>query len=204
MNNPRSNRNRYQRMQVFATTNKRSIAEKVRASHANQIFQSELLYREGVTLLPEESLTYKELVARCANLLPDRVVITGRAWKSLKNCKTNPALLWNAMWTVGTIVCDLLRMHGGVDVQRIVADLTVFKYFPNAGMMTRKNRRLARLYRDSYMGREFNCEAHIGFGNERNEEMSVRIYFCYDDVTNKIIISSIGEHLKNHSTRKIH
>lgn len=145
-----------------------------------------------------------EIVELYTQVFADRIDLTERAWKSLNGCRSDPDLLWNAMHVLCTIMYGLQSQTGGVDVQKEFSDNSTFTYASGAGTMTRKGNALMREYMDTFQGRELNCEAHIGAGNGRNAKRSIRIYFCYDDVTGKIIISSIGEHLKNYSTRKIH
>ena len=59
---------------------------------------------------------------------------------------------------------------------------------------------------DVYNGREIFAEPHISKGNSRgkSKENSIRIYLALDEPSVMIILSSIGEHLDNHSTRNFH
>ena len=67
--------------------------------------------------------------------------------------------------------------------------------------MTRKDPKLIEQYRDTYDGREISVETHIKKGNKPSSEQFVRVYFCYDSVSKKIIISHVGSHLKDYSSQ---
>lgn len=152
----------------------------------------------------ETALEKFELIERFADNYSDRIVITQRGWRSLKTCKTNFTLLSEAMTALCTDMFDLYHYQGGIDVRREFRNRTTLDYSRSAGYMTRKDRKLMRNYMDTYQRRVINCEAHIKYGNKKSDPNSVRIYFCFDREADKIVISHIGEHLENYSTRKTH
>lgn len=74
-----------------------------------------------------------------------------------------------------------------------------FDYRPSAGMMTNKNPKFRRDYLDEYQGRQIGCDAHIGRGNKDGDPGSIRVYFCFDAITGKVVVSYCGNHLPNHT-----
>ena len=68
-------------------------------------------------------------------------------------------------------------------------------------MMTRKDTKLIGQYRDSYHGREINVERHIKKGSRESSDQFVRIYFGFDEESQKVVVSSVGKHLDTYSTK---
>ena len=73
------------------------------------------------------------------------------------------------------------------------------------GSMTRADPSLMKQYKDIYEGHEVNVESHVKNGNKESDPKFIRVYFGFaPEVSNKIIISSIGKHIENYSSQKIH
>ena len=134
----------------------------------------------------------------------DRIFFTERALKSLNDCNTKAEVLWNALCEIGDTLYGLWIDGSYTDLEAAFNSRSSnFKYKRGQGSMTRADKNLMRQYEDTYCNRKINVEAHIACGNDDMDQRSVRIYLCLDPETSKIVISHIGKHLDNYSTRKL-
>lgn len=131
----------------------------------------------------------------------DKIDFTDRAMKSLSECATRPDVLWNALYDLCTIAYPLHTKPGEIDIAKDFNSNSEFEYSRGAGMMTRKDTKLIEQYRDIYRGREINVETHIKKGSKESSNQFIRIYFGFDNVSKKLVISSVGKHLDTHSTK---
>lgn len=132
---------------------------------------------------------------------PTRIDLTERGWRSLARANTDPALLWNALHDLATIAWELHAGGTSTNVQAEFNSRSTFAYSHSIGSMTRRSTQLERAYHDSYQGRDVTCTAHIGRGNVDGDPGSVRVYFCFDATSGKIVISHCGKHLPTFSGR---
>lgn len=135
---------------------------------------------------------------------PERLDITDRGLKSLSECRTKPELVWNALYDLTTVAYGLHTNSRSVDFKKEFESRSEFEYSPSAGKMTREDAKLMSEYLDTWRGREINAERHLRKGSDPSSPSFLRLYYCFDQETGTIVISSIGPHLKNWSTRKIH
>ena len=132
----------------------------------------------------------------------DRIDFTERALKSLDDCDTHPKILWDALYALCTVAYELYTSPGGTDITKEFNSRTKFEYARGAGTMTRKDSKLIEQYKDTYDGREIEAEEHIKKGNDKSPSgQSIRVYFCFDSTSKKIIISHVGRHLKVYSSQ---
>ncbi len=131
----------------------------------------------------------------------DRIDFTDRAYQSLDDCITEPSLVWNALHDLCTIAHPLLTSRDAGDYAKKFNAQSTFELKRGAGKMTRKDSRLMAQYQDTYQGRTINAEAHLAKGNDDASPNSLRLYFTFDEETGRIIVSHIGKHLNNYSTR---
>lgn len=139
-----------------------------------------------------------------ADIYDDRIVLTERALRSLKECVTNPALFWQSM----IMVCRPLwnaysEGRGNID-GRFLSDKEVISGFEvalNEGSMTKKDPELMNKRHLIWNGQEYSIEPHLKKGNKDNAD-SIRIYYAWDAVQRKIVIGSIGKHIPNFTTKK--
>lgn len=153
---------------------------------------------ERYPVTPTEIASYFEQVFK------DRIVFTERGRASLADCQTDPRILWDALYQMATLLYDL---HESDEINQVDKEFDCqsnFQIARSAGMMTRKNPELMRQYKDIYQGREINIERHVKSSQSKeNSPQFLRIYYCYDQPTRKIVIGSCGKHLDNYSTKKI-
>ena len=108
---------------------------------------------------------------------------------------------WNALYDLCAIAYELHTNHGEADIAKAFNSKSEFEYSRGAGMMTRKDPKLIEQYKDTYRGREIDVESHIKKGTKESSDQFIRIYFGFDGESQKIIISSVGQHLNTYSTK---
>ncbi|WP_350455109.1 hypothetical protein [Slackia heliotrinireducens] len=145
----------------------------------------------------------REVAELFLRVYPDRIAFTGRGFRSLDECSTNSETVWNALYDLCTIAHGLLRSQGGVDPAREFNDRSRFEYARGAGMMTRKNAKLMEDYVDEYEGRSLEAQMHLKSGIKESDDRFMRMYFGYDQVSGKIVISHVGKHLATYSARTL-
>lgn len=132
-----------------------------------------------------------------------RLDLTARGWSSLGGCGKDPEVLWNALADLALVAWELLSGDVPVDVQRAFNARSTFAYVRGAGGMTRRDARLMQAYQDEYQGRPVSCEAHLRRGSDDADPTSVRVYFCYDAVSGRIVVSHCGGHLPTYTGRTL-
>lgn len=147
--------------------------------------------------------TPQEVVKYFLALYPDRMVFTERGKASLKDCPTQPDLLWQVLYDMCTILYPLYTEGDGIAVDQAFTSKSRFRMGRGQGANTHQNKTIMKQYEDTYNGRTINIEPHIAT-NEQLETSPrfLRIYFCYDAASQKIVVGSCGKHLDNSSTRK--
>lgn len=134
----------------------------------------------------------------------DRIAFTKRGEASLKECITDPSILWDAFYQIATRLFDLYTNDEVSDVDKQFNQQSNFRMVRGEGRMTRRNSNLMKHYHDKYDGKTINIETHIKTKETKEQSPKfLRIYFCYDSEVNKIIIGSCGKHLENQTTAKI-
>ncbi len=155
----------------------------------------------GVRKFDQYPSTSTAIGAYFESVFCDRIVFTDRGRKSLNDCITKPEMLWEALYLVATLLYQLLQ-EDPVHAYKKFSDSTPYRCERGVGAQTHSDPKLMQGYMDTYNGKEFNAETHIKKGTQEDNK-SIRIYFYYDaELTNRIIISSCGKHIANHSTRK--
>lgn len=133
----------------------------------------------------------------------DRIAFTQRAIDSLEDCQSSPETLWGALHDLRTIGYELYH-QGSRNIENEFNAHSKYRFSPSAGMMTRKDKSLMQQYYDEYEGRKINVETHIKSGNQESDPKFIRVYFAYDRESDRIVVSYIGKHLKNYTSRSIH
>lgn len=133
---------------------------------------------------------------------PDRFDLTENAWGTLKDCTTNPDILWNALNDLVTVAWPLYDAGAG-DVEKEFCNRSRFELAKTEGKMTKADPKLAAGYDDVYNGTTYSCMAHIINGVKESDGKFIRIYFCFARQEGKIIVSHIGKHKTNYLSGKI-
>ncbi len=146
------------------------------------------------------------IVEMLSKLYDDRIVVSDRAWSSLKDCITSPSLCWKAMM----MVCRPLWLayaEGEGNINEIFRQnpetLAGFDVALSEGRETRRNPQLMKLRELSVDGKQYSIEPHLKKGNKEDAD-SIRIYYAWDPESRKIVLGSIGKHLTNYTSRSIH
>ena len=79
-----------------------------------------------------------------------------------------------------------------------------FRMGRGEGKNTHQDKTLMQQYQDQYDGRAIDIQPHIATNeNQESSPRFLRVHFCYDSMTQKIVVGSCGRHLDNSTTRKI-
>jgi len=169
-----------------------------------QVAEDALSGRKSAAVIDEIDMhrySPQALAELFATIYGDRIDFTERAIKTLGDCGTRPDILWNALYDLCTIAHELHTNQGEADIAKAFNSKSEFEYSRGAGMMTRKDAKLIGQYRDTYHGREIDVESHIKKGNKESSDQFIRVYFGFDNESQKIIVSSVGKHLDTYSTK---
>lgn len=160
--------------------------------------------REQIRHFPKEQ---SDIVYMFLALYPDRIAFTERGLKSLKTCKTKPSVLWEVLSCMVTSLYDsfVVSQNYGEAIYRFNNE-SIFQVARGNGSQTNNNKKIARLYRDIYCGKEINIEMHLkSRENDSNDDKFIRIYF--DNVTMDngkplLVVGHCGSHLKTEGSRR--
>ncbi len=130
----------------------------------------------------------------------DRLVFTDRGLKTAARCKIKPAGLWFYLYYMATELYDLHHTHVP-DVEAEFKAATTIEVAMGEGKQSRKDNSTMSSRIDSYEGKEIWAEPHVKLVPARAGQDFQRIYYCYDLELDRIIISHVGDHLKNYGTR---
>ena len=141
----------------------------------------------------------KDIVHMFECVYSDRIAVMKDA---LKDCVTNPRLLWQGMLCMCTAVYDIYSEDQGTGSpeKRLKEQPNVpgqFELALSEGKNTKRNPKLMRLRQITYDKRVFDITPHLKSGGGKDDENSLRIYYCWDQLTGKLIIGHIGKHLLN-------
>lgn len=146
--------------------------------------------------------TAEEVARYFKNAFSDAIDFSDRGMRSVSSCTTRPSLLWKCFYAMATNLVQLYRSNTP-EIDDAFRNATGWDMARGEGKQTRNDSSLMALRKDQYQGREINIEPHIKKGNHDSSPDSVRVYFCYDKITDRIIIGHVGKHLDNYSTQKI-
>ncbi len=168
----------------------------------NTLAQNKEVY-ESVRQISEYPKSVEAVVRFFAAVFPDKISMTERCWKSLDECRTEPSILWNALYSMVDILYDELGQRNFSDACREYQKKAPFDCVAGNSSATKKDNSIMQQYIDYYQGKEILIEAHVKKGGNPSDSKFVRIYFTYikDDIYPVIVIGSIGKHLDTAGTR---
>lgn len=132
----------------------------------------------------------------------DTIDFTDRGMRSLSDCATRPKILWECFFAMATKLVELYRKNTP-EIDKVFHAETGWDMARGEGSSTRKNRENMALRNDKYQERDIKTEQHVRKGNVDDSPDCVRVYFCYDKVSDRIVISHVGNHLDNHTTLSV-
>lgn len=129
----------------------------------------------------------------------ESIDFTERGIASLKHCRTTPSLLWECLYAIANYLTPLYNQNC-VDIKSEFHNLCGWEMAGREGHETRKNNKLMALRKDVYEGREISIEPHVKRGRVEGASNFIRVYYCYDVKTSRIVIGHVGSHLDNYTT----
>lgn len=132
----------------------------------------------------------------------DTLDFTDRGIRSLVNCVTKPEILWECFYAMATKLIELYRTNTP-EIENAFHVATGWDMARGEGSQTRSNPALMALRSDQYQGRNIKIEPHVRKGTKDNSPECVRVYFCYDNISDRIIIGHVGNHLDNHTSLNV-
>lgn len=155
--------------------------------------------------LPE---TVLECVEMIAELHPQRIVFTDRAFATAKDAEFNDVKsdigdVWSMLWALATDLHDLsfnqslerrqleqeFKSRSGCDISFTESDTT------------RSNPKLMAQRQFNYNGRELSMEPHAKL-DRSDRKRYLRVHFAVDKESGLIVVNHCGDHLENAATRK--
>ena len=178
---------------------------RVQESNRQQAVQAEAKnMMEKLRNLPQYPKTPEEIADFFEGHFSDRLAFTKKGRNSLQECTTMPEILWDALYQMATKLYDLYTDAEVKSVENAFNNASNLRMARCEGKMTRKDSSLMRQYEDEYEGRRISIEPHVKTSeNKESSPKFLRVYFCFDDISKKIVIGSCGKHLNNYTTRKI-
>lgn len=146
--------------------------------------------------------TAKEVAQFFREVFSDTLDFSDRGMRSLAACVTKPEILWNCFYAMATHLSELYRSNTP-EIEKRFQEATGWDMARGEGSNTRNDSELMKLRDDQYQGRKISIEPHVRKGNKDDSPNCVRVYFCYDNISNRIIIGHVGNHLPNYTSRKV-
>lgn len=132
----------------------------------------------------------------------DRLAFTERGMKTTRKCDIRPDALWFYFYRMATTLLDLFR-NDVPDIESAFMEQTGIEIAFGEGAQSRKDNSIMRIREDTYNGKAIFVEPHVKLNDQKAGAASRRIYFCYDHEIDRIIIGSVGEHLRTYGTQFI-
>lgn len=191
--------------EVVRELKEKNYSLQVQEGYRQQAVQSEAKNMiENLRNLPSYPKTPEEIANFFEGHFSDRLAFTKRGRNSLQECTTMPEILWDALYQMATKLYDLYMDDNVKSVESAFNNASNLHMARGEGKMTRKDPSLMRQYEDEYEGRNINIEPHIKTSESKaSSSKFLRVYFCFDEESKKIVIGSCGKHLNNYTTRKI-
>lgn len=148
----------------------------------------------------------KDIFGFFVTVFSDRIDLTEKGWKSLKDCGTSPTVLWDVLYSMVTTLYDCLGKYPNfTEACAKYNEQAIFECVPGNTSMTKKDKTILREYEDFYGGNEINIEPHIKSNTgKESDSRFFRIYFAnYIDKKSgkrKIVLGSCGGHLTTAGT----
>ena len=93
-----------------------------------------------------------------------------------------------------------IHHEGKPDFETEFLHATGIEVAMSEGSQSRKDNRIMNLRNDIYEGKELSMEPHVKLLPQKAGVDHQRIYYCYDHEIDRIIVGSIGEHMKTAGT----
>jgi outer membrane murein-binding lipoprotein Lpp len=146
--------------------------------------------------------TVTEVAEIMQQMFPDELVFTPGAMKSTEDRSRDlVADAWECLFAMATVLHPLLfgAEDRNTDLEKAFKGKTGFDLAMSEGSSTKERKKLMKLRKVLFEGREIDITPHIKIGNK--EPRLLRIHFYADHDKRRIVIGHCGKHLENYSTR---
>ena len=154
---------------------------------------------KSVEIIPE-NCTYEKLPEWITTYFSDKIVLSKRAERSLKNARFEDVrLVFEAVKLLGTEYC---KMKAGL-IERADFESKCSELYLQETATISDNRAGEKddtYYLKDENGRRRKLERHLKKGSDREEKYCLRIYFYWDDDSNKVVIGDLPGHLETRAT----
>ena len=127
-------------------------------------------------------------------LAPDRIIILKEAWKSAKEIDSdfkNTNTLIKLLARLTTSFYDELQKPGGNPRSVFTSN----EYAANESNSTTNSDKLQKQREFLFDNRKLQMNSHLKIGTSDNINFTIRVHFCFDSPTQKVIIGWCGKHL---------
>lgn len=166
----------------------------ISAGNENATLRQAVNARMNVMTLPSSA---EEIANYFSEVFADKIIITERAYRSLKQCTLPLDELWKVFFALANTMLDLY-INGSGDIFDEFKHRTGIDCARGEGTMTRKDNQLMRQFETIVDGEAVDIEAHITYG-----KLGQSIHFGYSNAHKKVVVGHCGEHLKIYSTKKV-
>jgi hypothetical protein len=148
--------------------------------------------------------TLSEVVDAIQKLFPGSIYFTPEAERSVEESTfedvgTAWSLLWGAATTLHTLLFEGNRSTS--DIEQEFRAATGFALSFTEGKSTKADRKLMRLRRVDYSGRELEIVPHIKFGTR--PPRCLRVHFAPDHTDKIIVVGYCGDHMDTSGTKRM-
>lgn len=155
--------------------------------------------------LPETVLECVELVAE---LHPQRIVFTDRAFATAKDAEFNDVKsdigdVWSLLWALATDLHDL-TINQNLERRQVEQEFKARSSFEvsfTESDTTRANPKLMAMRKFEHEGKQLSMEPHAKL-DRSDRKRYLRVYFAIDKDLGRIVVNHCGDHLDNAATRK--
>lgn len=143
-----------------------------------------------------------------STVFSDRIAVTERGWKSLKECKTDPEILWNVLYSMVKDLYDCIAKYESfTEACQHYNERSRYECVPGNTSATKKDKDIKREYLDIYNGDEISIEPHLKSNTgKESDPRFFRIYFNTYTIPKNgkkiIVIGWCGGHLTTAGTMK--
>lgn len=145
---------------------------------------------------------YDEMEEWCSEYFPDRLIFTTRARRAIKDTQT----LYADVPLVYRALCFLAQEYHDLKLGKIESHVMADK-LNELQLQNRPSINLdqAGQYGKTYFytdsdGKEHFVDMHLARGTDRDPHRTLRIYYYWDDVKNRVVVVSLTKHLTSSSS----
>ncbi|MBN2686017.1 MAG: hypothetical protein JXR40_12110 [Pontiellaceae bacterium] len=149
--------------------------------------------------------TLEDVLRSVGGLFPESLLIATPAIRSSREYKgfTDISLAWSCLWSIATQLHKLYCNESSLDIERRFREISGFELALNEGRLTNRNKKLTQLRKINIGDKEFDITPHVKAGGNK-EPKCLRVYYAWEQESQKLVIGHCGAHLDNATTTKLH